>query len=152
MLLQINDKDKLEHPIHFVSRTLTKAERNYSITDLEGTAVFYCAKQFKSYISGNQYETLLFTDHKPLIGLFSNKEPNNARHIRWCITISMLRIKILYEPGKGNALVDALSRLNLKEDKILKIEDKVEKKKIKMDNQGTTRESKKFTLSKIFKI
>jgi len=124
VLLQLDEKDKLEHPIHFVSRTLTKAERNYSITDLEGTAVFYCAKQFKQYISGNRYETILYTDHKPLIGLFSNKEPNNTRHIRWCITISMLRIKILYEPGKRNVMADALSRLNTKGNKILKIEDK----------------------------
>ena len=63
VLLQISDEDGLEHPVHFVSRTLEKAERNYSITDLEGTAVYFCSKKFKSYISGNKYETLLFTDH-----------------------------------------------------------------------------------------
>jgi len=111
VLLQINDEDGLEHPVHFVSRTLEKAERNYSITDLEGTAVYFCAKKFKSYISGNKFETLLFTDHKPLVGLFNNKEPNNMRHIRWCITISMLRIKIIYHQGKKNSLADALSRI-----------------------------------------
>ncbi|OUM57202.1 hypothetical protein PIROE2DRAFT_65137 [Piromyces sp. E2] len=33
------------------------------------------------------------------------------RHIRWCILISMLRIKIQYEPGKKNSLADALSRI-----------------------------------------
>eukprot|EP00833_Pecoramyces_ruminatium_P014240 jgi/Orpsp1_1/1188272/evm.model.d7180000063560.1 len=95
VLLQIDDKDGLEHPIHFISRTLSKSERNYSITDLEGTAIFYCATEFKYYISGNKFETLLYTDHKPLLGLFNNKEPNNIRHFRWCILISMLRIKIL---------------------------------------------------------
>jgi len=146
VLLQINDQDKLEHPIHFVSRTLTKAERNYSITDLEGTAVFYCARQFKSYISGNKYETLLYTDHKPLVGLFGNKEPNNARHIRWCITISMLRIKILYEPGKRNALADALSRLNLQENKILKIEDKTNPMENKMDAMDSDKKNKNLHL------
>jgi len=53
----------------------------------------------------------LYTDHKPLIDLFNNKEPNNMRHIRWCIKISMLRIKFVYEPGKRNCLADALSRI-----------------------------------------
>ena len=109
-LLQ-KDEDGVEHPIHYISRTLTKAERNYSTTDLEGTAVYYCADKFKPYISGNLFETLLYTDHKPLVGLFKNKEPNNMRHIRWCILISMLRIKIIYEPGKKNSLADALSRI-----------------------------------------
>ena len=111
VLLQKDEDDGVEYPIHYVSRTLTKAERNYSTTDLEGTAVYYCAEKFKPYISGNMYETLLYTDHKPLVGLFKNKEPNNLRHIRWCILISMLKIKILYEPGKKNSLADALSRI-----------------------------------------
>jgi len=83
VLLQKDENDKKEYPIHFISRTLNKAELNYSITDLEGTAVYYCASEFKYYISSNMHETLLYTDHKPLIGLFNNKEPNNLRHIRW---------------------------------------------------------------------
>ena len=68
-------------------------------------------KKFKYYISRNKFEKLLYTDHKPLVGLFNNKEPNNMRHIRWCITISMIRIKIIYHQCKKNSLVDALSRI-----------------------------------------
>jgi len=45
VLLQINEEDGLEHPVHFVSRTIEKAEKNYSITDLEGTAVYFYAKK-----------------------------------------------------------------------------------------------------------
>jgi len=82
ILLQKDEKDGKEYPIHFISRTLNKAETNYSITDLEGTAVYYCAKEFKYYISGNKFETLLYTDHKPLLGLFKIKEPDSIRHIR----------------------------------------------------------------------
>eukprot|EP00833_Pecoramyces_ruminatium_P017519 jgi/Orpsp1_1/1191551/evm.model.d7180000086902.1 len=111
VLLQIQDYDQIEHPIYFISRTLSKAEKNYCITDLEGSAVYFAACEFKPYISGNPYETLVITDHKPLVGLFKNKEPHNMRHIRWCLTISMLRIKIIYEEGKKNSLADALSRI-----------------------------------------
>ena len=47
------DDEGIEKPIHFVSRTLNRAEENYSVTDLEGTAAVYCVKKFKHYILGN---------------------------------------------------------------------------------------------------
>lgn len=119
-LLQTDD-DKLEHPIMFVSRTLTKSEKNYSITDLEGTAVYYCVKKFKPYITGNNYNTILYTDHRPLIGLFGNKEPNNARQTRWVLTLSMLKVDVKYEPGKKNVLADALSRLHTNKNEIINV-------------------------------
>ena len=93
-------KNNNKKPIHFISRSLKPAERNYVITDLEGTASTYCIKKFKSYISGNKYTTFLYTDHKPLVGLFKNKETNNSRQTRWVLLLSMLNVKVLYEPGK----------------------------------------------------
>jgi len=111
VLLQ-KDENGTEKPIHFVSRSLKPAEKNYSITDLEGTSATYCVQKFKSYISGNKYETLSFTDHKPLVGLFKNKETNNSRQTGWVLFLSML--KVLYEPGKKNVIADALSRLSTK--------------------------------------
>jgi len=41
------DNEGVEHPIFYVSRTLKKYELNYSVTDIEGTAAFYCTKKFK---------------------------------------------------------------------------------------------------------
>ena len=100
VLLQKEEETGKEHPIHFISRSLKKAEKNYGITDLEGTALFYCMTKFKSFIEGNPLPTTIYTDHKPLIGLFKNKEPLNAR----CLTASMLGINIKYESGKKNVL------------------------------------------------
>jgi len=78
---------------------------------------------------------LLYTDHKPLIGLFKTKEPDSIRHIRWCITISMLRIKILYEPGKRNYLADALSRIKINDNKMdIKNNPNKENNKLKESN------------------
>ena len=51
------------------------------------------------------------------MGLFQNKEPNNARHARWCIDLSMLKVVVKYEPGKKNALADSLSRIDRKDNK-----------------------------------
>ena len=56
--------------------------------------------KFKSYIEGNPLLTTIYTDHKPLVGLFKNKEPLNARQTRWCLTDSILGINIKYESGK----------------------------------------------------
>ena len=40
VLLQKEEETGKEHPIHFISRSLKKAEKNYGITDLEGTPLF----------------------------------------------------------------------------------------------------------------
>ena len=118
VLLQKDDVGN-EKPIHFISRSLKPAEKNYGITDLEGTAAFYCVKKFKPYISGNKQETLLFTDHKPLIGLFKNKETMNSRQTRWVLLLSMLKVSIIYEPGKKNVIADALSRMRMKNEEVV---------------------------------
>ena len=117
VLLQKEEETGKEHPIHFISRSLKKAEKNYGITDLEGTALFYCMTKFKYYIEGNPLPTTIYIDHKPLVGLFKNKEPLNERQTRWCLTASMLGINIKYESGKKNVLVDALSRMKSKEER-----------------------------------
>jgi len=109
VLLQKDEFCK-ERPIHYISSSLKPPEQNYGITELEGTAAAYCVKKFKSYIGGNPHTTLLFTDHKLLVSLFKNKETNNSRQTRWILLLSMLKIEVIYEPGK-NVLADALSRL-----------------------------------------
>jgi len=112
VLLQKGEDGVQELPVHYISRSLTKAERNYSITDLEGAALFFCITKFKPYILGNKVPTIVFTDHKPLLGLFKNKEPHNMRQMRWCLTASMLGVIIQYDKGKNNVVADALSRLH----------------------------------------
>eukprot|EP00833_Pecoramyces_ruminatium_P003578 jgi/Orpsp1_1/1177610/evm.model.c7180000062132.1 len=107
--------DNKEFPIHYVSRTIKKEEKNYSVTKLEGAAAYYCVMKFKSYITGNEFETILYTDHKPLVGLFKNKEPTEKQLINWILEFSMLKINVQYEEGKKNVIADALSRLSRNE-------------------------------------
>jgi len=120
VLLQVDEETKTEHPIHYISRSLTKAEKNYGITDLEGAALHYCLMKLKSYIMGNPLKTIVYTDHKPLVGLFTkNKEPINARQTRWCLNVSSLGVEVKYEPGKKNVVADALSRMKKEEQKVV---------------------------------
>ena len=106
VLLQEDSETKKEYPFHYISRNLRKAEKNYGIIDIKGAALFYCIIKLKSY---NPNKTIVITDHKPLISLFKNKEPNNARQARWCLTVSTLGVEIQYQMGKKNVLADALS-------------------------------------------
>ena len=56
---------------------------------------------------GEEFE--IFTDHQSLKYLFSHKELN-MRQRRWMEYLSDYDCKILYHPGKGNVVADALSR------------------------------------------
>lgn len=110
VLLQIG-KDNLELPVTCVSRSLKPAERNYSITDLEGLAVIYTLKKFRQYIISNKNKTKFITDHEPLIGFFNKSLPVKGRHLRWMEEFNKYNIIIKYEKGKKNIFADALSRL-----------------------------------------
>ena len=69
VLLQKDDETGKKHPVHYISRSLSKSEKNYGITDLEGAALIYCINKLKSFIMGNPMQTIVYTDHRPLIGL-----------------------------------------------------------------------------------
>lgn len=115
VLLQCYDKS--EFPIHFVSRSLRKEEKNYSITKLEGASAYYSVMKFKPFITGNEFETILITDHKPLVGLFTNKQPmdHDKQLTNWILTFSMLKVTVKYEEGRKNFIADALSRIPVSE-------------------------------------
>ena len=109
----IQKYDKMEYPIQYVSRSLRKEEKNYSVSKLEGAAAYFCAMKFKPFIMGNEFDTILYTDHKPLIGLFNKRTPidQDRQLTNWILTFSMLKIIVKYEEGRKNHLADALSRI-----------------------------------------
>ena len=59
--------DGNERPVQFISRTLTKAEQQYSQLDKEATAVFWSCKQFFDYIYGKKFT--LVVDNKPMMSI-----------------------------------------------------------------------------------
>ncbi|CAK1591326.1 unnamed protein product [Parnassius mnemosyne] len=96
-----------DHPIAFASRTLNKAECNYSVTEKECLAIVFGTKAFRPYLYGRTFT--IVTDHKPLQWLFSCKDPG-SRLIRWRLKLEEFDYIIVHKKGKINTNADALSR------------------------------------------
>ena len=93
--------------IAYSSRQLKKHEQNYSTHDLKIVAVVYALKMWRHYLYGVPY--LIFTNHKSLQYIFTQKELNLRQH-RWLELIKDYDCTIEYHPGKANVVADALSQ------------------------------------------
>lgn len=95
-------------PIVYASRTLNRAESNYSTTERELLSIVWSIKHFRPYLYGRKFT--IITDHKPLTWLFNVKDPG-SRLIIWRLTLEEYDYDIVYKPGKLNNNADALSRI-----------------------------------------
>ena len=93
--------------IAYASRQLKKHEVNYPTHDLELATVVFALRIWRHYLYG--VPCRIFTDHKSLQYLFSQKDLN-MRQRRWIELIKDYDCTIEYHPGKANVVVDALSR------------------------------------------
>ena len=104
-----------ERPISYASRTLSPAERNYAQLDKEGAAVIFGIKKFHQYLYGQKFK--IFTDHKPLLGLFKADKavPSMAspRIQRWALLLAGYDYDLTYREGSKHGNADGLSRLPL---------------------------------------
>nr|GEW78485.1 DNA-directed DNA polymerase [Tanacetum cinerariifolium] len=75
---------KYFQPIHYVSKTLTEAESDYTTTEKEMLAVVYAFEKFRSYLTMNK--CIVHTDHSALKYLFAKKDAK-ARLLRWVLLL-----------------------------------------------------------------
>ena len=92
--------------IGYASRTLTKAEANYSVIQRECLAIVWAMKQFSHYLLGRTFQ--LMTDHAPLQWLAEQKMEGLL--CRWALAIQKFSFGIVYRKGTANGNADALSR------------------------------------------
>eukprot|EP00253_Pinus_taeda_P027084 PITA_27084 len=102
--------EKLPYAIYFVSKNLSKAEMNYTVTEKEFLAVVHSLNKFRHYITG--YRTFVHTDHAAIRYLM-NKPDVNARIIIWLLLLQQFDLTTVDKPGKENVVADFLSRLDL---------------------------------------
>ncbi|GFU58170.1 retrovirus-related Pol polyprotein from transposon 297 [Trichonephila clavipes] len=101
-VLQQNQK-----PIAFASRTLNKAERNYTVTKRECLAVIWALNKFKTYFGPLPVKVI--THHAALTKLTNGKNLS-SRMIRWALKLSEFNIEWEHRPGVQNVVADLLSR------------------------------------------
>ena len=100
-------QDGKEKVIAYGSRTLSRTERNYCVTDRELLAVRFFMEYYRQYLLGRKF--IVRTDHQALKWLFSLKEPKD-RIARWLEIMSAYQFVVEYRPGKKHGNADAMSR------------------------------------------
>ena len=103
-----------EKPICFTSFTLNDAQKKYPILHLEAMAVVSCVKKFHKFLYGQPF--VIYTDHKPLLGVFG-KDGKNAMFVtrlqRFVMELSIYNFEIRYRPSSKMGNADFCSRFPL---------------------------------------
>jgi len=69
------EEEKLTYAIYFISKNLSKAEINYTVTEKELLAVVHSLNKFRHYITS--YQTFVHTDHATIKYLMNKRDVNS---------------------------------------------------------------------------
>nr|GEV05623.1 reverse transcriptase domain-containing protein [Tanacetum cinerariifolium] len=80
---------KMKHfqPIHYASKTMTKAQNHYNTMEKETLSVVYAFEKFRPYLFLSK--SIVYTDHSALKYLLS-KQDAKPRSIRWLLSIFLV--------------------------------------------------------------
>jgi hypothetical protein len=108
VLLQ-KKEDRKKHPIAYYSKTLSAAEQNYNIYDLELLAIINVLDHWRPYLAGSPHKIIIYSDHQNLLYW---KEPHKISHrvAREVLMLSEYNFEICHIKGTTNGRADALSR------------------------------------------
>lgn len=107
ILAQKNDQGE-EHPILYLSKKFSEAEKKYSTTEKECAAIIFAVRKLQCYLDGHS-KFIIVTDHNPLVWL-KNNVSLNPRLMRWALTLQPYNYTVVHRSGKNHKNVDALSR------------------------------------------
>lgn len=96
-----------ERVIAYLSRSLTRQEQAYSVTEQECLAVLWAVEKLRPYLEGVEFTVV--TDHYSLLWL-QNLKNLNGRLARWSVRLQQYNFKIVHRKGKDNVVPDMLSR------------------------------------------
>jgi hypothetical protein len=93
VLLQKKEDGK-KHPIAYYSKTLSAAERNYDIYDLELLAIVNAMDHWRPYLAGSPHKIIIYLDHQNLLYW---KEPHkiSRRVAREVLMLSEYNLKFV---------------------------------------------------------
>ena len=94
--------------IHYASKTLDSAEKNYATTEKEFLAVVFACDKFRPYIVDSK--VTIHTDHAAIKYLMEKKDAK-PRLIRWDLLLQEFDLYIVDRKGADNPVADNLSRM-----------------------------------------
>jgi hypothetical protein len=100
--------DKKLNVIHYASKTLDAAQKNYATTEKEFLAVVFACDKFRPYIVDSK--VIIHTDHAAIRYLMSKKDAK-PRLIRWVLLLQKFDLHIVDRKGAKNPVANNLSRL-----------------------------------------
>jgi hypothetical protein len=108
------DEHNHEHPIIYLSRTLNRAEKNYTSTEKECLAIIWAVKKLHADLDGCTFT--IITDHTALQWLL-DFNGSNKRLAWWSMELQPYRphMTIRYRAGRVHENADPLSRAPLAE-------------------------------------
>ena len=68
----VQRRNKAFHHIYYASRTLTKAQLNYTVTEKELLAIVFALDKFRSYLVGTK--VTVYMDHSVIKYLLAKKD------------------------------------------------------------------------------
>ena len=95
-VLSQRQEDGQLHPVAYASRSLSPAEKDYSITELETLAVVWSISHFHTYLYG--HSVVIHTDHSAVRAVLESPNPS-AKHARWWTKVygsGIRNLKIVY--------------------------------------------------------
>jgi hypothetical protein len=101
--------DSKKHPITYYSKTLSTAERNYNVYNLELLAIVNALDHWRPYLAGSPHKIIIHSDHQNLLYW---KEPHKISHrvAREVLMLSEYNFEIHHIKGTSNRHADALSQ------------------------------------------
>lgn len=99
--------DDGERVIAFLSRTLSRQEKNYTTTERELLSVIWATEKLRHYLEGTRFTVI--TDHHSLLWLNRLRDPT-GRLARWAVRLQAFDYEIIHRKGKEHVVPDCLSR------------------------------------------
>jgi RNase H-like domain found in reverse transcriptase len=99
----VNEK---EHPIAFVSKSLSLSQIRWTVLQKEAYAIFYVCMHLKSLLRDRKFT--LRTDHRNLLYITENSNP---MIVRWYMALSTYSFNLEFILGEASQVADLMSRL-----------------------------------------
>ena len=106
ILVNVND-DGTETPLFYGGRSTTRAERNYSATELELASLLAAVKTYWSYLANTEFE--IVTDHISLTYI-KNLRFGPSKLVRASLLLNQFKFKVTHLAGRNNSAADSISR------------------------------------------